>query len=234
METTVLFKRRLFLILGLATFFFVGCSKEDSSDDDSSASVDAPKTIVGKSLIWKHNGYNDDTYTFNSNGTVTVNSVTGNALNATVSKSSYTYTPNSDGNASLTVKYTSTFKTGSITSTIVYNIEFILTFYKGNSGVYSAHESTTTTNTNKSGPFLLGKVGDVIVEESSPIAGSANCAQRQYIYNSMKKNLATTERLRDTAGSTTVRIMAGNQAAQIKRDMDKAKADAKKVGCSLL
>lgn len=234
MKTTVLFKRRLFLILGLATFFFVGCSKEDSSDDDSSTPVNAPKTIVGKSLIWKHNGYNDDTYTFNSNGTVTVNSVTGNALNATVSKSSYTYTPNSDGNASLTAKYTSTFKTGSITSTIVYNIEFILTFYKGNSGVYSAHESTTTTNTNKSGPFLLGKVGDVIVEESSPIAGSANCAQRQYIYNSMKKNLATTERLRDTAGSTTVRIMAGNQAAQIKRDMDKAKADAKKVGCSLL
>lgn len=234
MKTLIHLNHSFFLLAGLIALIITGCSKDDSSSEQSQESFSAPQSIVGKSLIWKHNGYNDDTYTFNFDGTVAVKSIVNSALNATISNSSYIYTPYGDGSASLQVKYTSTFYTGTIKSVIPLDVDFVFTFYKEDSGVYSAHETSKQLGTTKkTGPFLLGKVGDLIKDDSFPIVGNTNCEQRQYIYNSMRKNLESTERLRNSAGSASVRIAAGNLIVQIKQNMEKAKTDAKKVGCTL-
>lgn len=234
MKTLIYLNHRFFFLVGLIALLVIGCSKDDPSPEQSQESFNAPQSIVGKSLIWKHNGYNDDTYTFNYDGTVAVKSVVNSVLNATISNSSYIYTPYGDGSASLQVKYTSTFYTGTIKTVIPLDVDFVFTFYKDDSGVYSAQETSKQLGTTKkTGPFLLGKVGDVIKDDSSPIAGNANCEQRQYIYNSMRKNLESTERLKNSAGSASVRIAASNLVVQIKRDMEKAKSDAKKVGCTI-
>lgn len=235
MKTLTFLIYRFYLLVALLTVVLVGCSNDDSPSDDSQMSVEAPQSIVGESLIWKHNGYNDDTYTLNPIGTVTVKSTVNDGLNAVISNSSYLYTPQGDGNATLRIKYTSTFYSGSIKSVITYDIEFVMTFYKVDSGVYSAYETTNVLGKKeKTGPFLLGKVGDVIVDDDSPINGAKNCEQRQFIYDSMSKNLASMERLRDDdKTSSGARIAAIAQISRIKQDMTKAKADAKKVGCTL-
>lgn len=234
MKTSTFLNFRFYLLVTLLTSVLLGCSNDDNPSDDAQTPVEAPKSIVGKSLIWKHNGYNDDTYTLNSDGTVAVKSVTNNILNATISNSSYLYLPQSDGIATLRIKYTSTFYSGSIKSVIAYDIEYAMTFYNADSGVYSAYETTNILGKKeKTGPFLLGKVGHVIVDDDPPMNGAKNCEQRQYIYNSMKRNLASAERLRGNATNGSVRISAGNLAVRIKYDMEKAKSDAKKAGCTL-
>lgn len=235
MKTLTFLNSKFYLLVTLLTIVFMGCSNDDSSsDDDSQTPVEAPQSIVGKSFIWKHNGYNDDTYTLNFDRTVAVKSTVNDVLNAAISNSSYLYVPLNDGNATLRIKYTSTFYSGTIKTVITYNIEFVMTFYKTDSGIYSAYETTNVGKTEKTGPFLLGKVGDVIVDDDSPINGTNNCEQRQFIYNSMKKNLTSMERLRDNdKTSSGARIAAIAQISRIKQDMIKTKADAKKTGCTL-
>ncbi|MEG2495001.1 MAG: hypothetical protein RSB32_04785 [Mucinivorans sp.] len=223
------------IILVLATTMGVllwsGCTKNGESDDKSPAS--APSSIMGKSLISKNNGFYNPTYTFKPDGTVDITSVESTILNSKFTNTFYLYTPIGEGNATLNIKYTESYKAGMITSKYNVDYQILMTFTEGNYGLYSGQEtSTVPTSKKKSGAFLLGSPGDKLPDDGTTPPN--NCAARQYIYNSMKRNLESVERLRNNPNtSTAIKISCGAQIARIKQDMNKAKSDAKKAGCTI-